>query len=114
MLWEQFLTKCTMQVKTEVPDGQGGVVTSFNDGSVFQAAIIKNSSAVERVAEKQGITASYTITTPSTVSLKFHDIFKRNSDNKTFRVISNALDSNPPKVATFSFNQVNAEEWCES
>lgn len=114
MLWEQFLTKCTMQVKTEVPDGQGGVVTSFSDGSVFQAAIIKNSSAVERVAEKQGITASYTITTPSTVSLKFHDIFKRNSDNKTFRVISNALDSSPPKVATFYFNQVNAEEWYES
>lgn len=114
MLWEQFLTKCTMQVKTEVPDGQGGVVTSFSDGNVFQAAIIKNSSAVERVAEKQGIMASYTITTPSIVSLKFHDIFKRNSDNKTFRVISSTKDSSPPKVATFYFNQVNAEEWDES
>ena len=103
-----------MQIKSEISDGQGGVVTSWTDGDTFNAAIVKNNSAVERVAEKQGVTASYTITTPSTVNLKFHDIFKRNSDNKTFRVISNTLDSSPPKVATFSFNQVNAEEWYES
>lgn len=114
MLWETFLTECTMQIKSEISDGQGGVVTSWADSDTFNAAIVKNNSAVERVAEKQGVTASYTITTPSTVNLKFHDIFKRNSDNKTFRVISNTLDSSPPKVATFSFNQVNAEEWYES
>lgn len=111
MLWETFLTECTMQTKSTISDGQGGVVTSWTNGDTFLSAIVKNSTAIERVAEKQGVKASYTVTTPVTVSLKFHDIFKRNSDNKTFIVTSNSSDSKPPQVSTFKFNQVTAEEW---
>ena len=96
---------------TSVSDGQGGITTTWSDGETFEAAIVKNTTAAERIAEKQGVKASYTITTPSTVSLKFHDIFKRNSDSKLFIVTSDATDSKPPAVATFEFNQVNAEEW---
>lgn len=111
MLWETFLTDCTKQSKSTVSDGQGGVVTTWTNGNTFKAAIVKNSTAVERVAEKQGIKASYTVTTPANVSLQFHDIFKRNSDNKVFIVTSSSVDSKPPQVASFSFNQVSAEEW---
>lgn len=100
-----------MQTKSTVSDGQGGVTTTWANGNTFKAAIVKNNTAVERVAEKQGIKASYTITTPATVSLNFHDIFKRDSDNKTFIVTSSSVDSKPPKVASFAFNQVDAEEW---
>lgn len=111
MLWETFLTDCTIQTKSTASDGQGGVITTWDKGSTFKAAIVKNTTAAERIAEKQGIKASYTITTPSTVSLKFHDIFKRDSDSKLFIVTSDDTDSKPPAVATFEFNQVTAEEW---
>lgn len=111
MLWESFLTNCTKQTKSTVSDGQGGVTVTWTNGDTFKAAIVKNSTAIERVAEKQGIKASYTVTTPVDVMLQFHDIFKRNSDNKMFIVTSSATDSTPPKVASFGFNQVTAEEW---
>lgn len=111
MLWETFLTKCTKQVKATVPDGQGGVVTTWTEGDTFLSAIVKNNTAVERVAEKQGVKTSYTVTTPADVCLQFHDIFTRDADNKYFIVTSNYTDSNPPEVASFKFNQVTAEEW---
>lgn len=111
MLWEDFLTNCTIQTKTTESDGQGGVITTWAAGTTFKAAIVKNNTAADRIAEKQGVKASYTVTTPTTVSLKFHDIFKRNSDNKLFIVTSNATDSAPPLTASFMFNQVSAEEW---
>ena len=111
MLWETFLTDCTKQSKSTVPDGQGGVTVTWTEGDTFKAAIVKNSTAIERVAEKQGIKASYTVTTPVDVMLQFHDIFKRNSDGKLFIVTSSSVDSKPPQVASFSFNQVTAEEW---
>lgn len=111
MLWETFLTECTMQTVQVVSDGQGGVTSTWADSDTFQAAIVKNASIAERLAEKQGVSATYTITTPETITLQFHDVFKRNSDNRYFIVTSNYVDSKPPKVATFTFNQVTAEEW---
>ena len=111
MLWETFFTDCTMQSKTTVSDGQGGVITTWGNGNTFKAAIVKNSTVFERIAEKQGVIASYTITTSTNTTLKFHDVFKRNSDSKKFIVTSNAVDSQPPNVSSFHFNQVTAEEF---
>lgn len=111
MLWEDFLTECITQTKTTVSDGQGGVTVTWKDGDTFNAAIVKNSTVMERIAEKQGVKASYRVTTPVTTVLQFHDIFKRKSDSKLFIVTSSATDSKPPQVASFSFNQVSAEEW---
>lgn len=111
MLWETFFKDCTMLTKVTTSDGQGGVTTEWTNGDTFKAAIVKINTSFERVAEKQGVKASYQITTPINKNLKFHDIFKRNQDNKKFIVTSDATDSQPPEFATFKFNQVLAEEW---
>lgn len=111
MLWETFFTDCTMQSKTTVSDGQGGVTTDWTNGSTFKAAIVKSNTAVERVAERQGAKAGYIITTPIDIVLKFHDVFKRDKDSKLFIVTSDATDTSPPEFATFKFNQVTAEEF---
>ena len=111
MLWKTFFTDCTKIAKTTTSDGQGGVTTEWTNGDTFKAAIVKISTAMERVAEKQGVKASYRITTSIDTALNFHDIFKRNSDNKKFIVTSNATDSQPPEFASFKFNQVLAEEF---
>ncbi|MBR4266485.1 MAG: hypothetical protein IKQ46_10575 [Bacteroidales bacterium] len=111
MLWENFLTDCITQIKSTVSDGQGGVTTSWEDGTTFTAAIVKDTSTADRIAEKQGVTASYTVTTPVTTLLKFHDIFKRKSDNKLFIVTSDYIDTKPPNCASFEFWQVSAKEW---
>jgi len=111
MLWETFLVPCVTQTLNRVSDGQGGFTTTLTDGTEFNAAIVKDTTIEEKVAEKDISVANYLITTKEDIVLNFHDIIKRKSDNKMFRVTSDYLDSKPPGVATFKFNQVSAEEW---
>ena len=110
-LIDTMKTPCTMIDKRTVPDGMGGTTTAWVDGAEFEAAIVKDSSMTARMAEKQGVTEVYTVTTGKNVQLDFHDVFRRNSDGDVIRVTSNITDSKTPKVATFSFGQVTAEKW---
>ena len=98
-------------MQERIPDGQGGFISRLTDGTQFLAAIVKTTSFDPTIAEKGVSRASYTVTTPSEVTLNYHDMFKRNSDNKCFRVTSDIIDSHPPSCASFRFYQVFAEEW---
>lgn len=110
-LYEAFFEPCVEIVKIRSDDAVGGSNIEWREGGRFNAAIVKNNSLQARVAEKEGVTEVYTVTTKTGVGLDFHEVFKRESDGQIFRVTSNAKDSQSPKVATFSFEQVNAERW---
>lgn len=110
-LIEDFMVDCVMVEKRRAPDGLGGFTTTWEDGAAFRAAVVKNNTLAARVAEKQGVTEVYTVTTPAGVDLDFHEVFRRVDDGAVFRVTSNARDSRPPKSATFAFEQVTAELW---
>lgn len=101
----------TMIDKTTIPDGYGGYETIWKDGAPFKAAIVLDSSMQARIAEKDGVTALYTITTNRSVNLQFHDIFRRERDGKIFRVTSDGDDKTTPASATLDMRQVSAEEW---
>lgn len=110
-LLESFKTDCTMLEKKRVSDGEGGFTTEWTDGVAFKAAITLDNSTAARVAEKEGVTNLYTVTTDVNAHLDFHDVFRRESDGQIFRVTSNGDDKRTPSVATFKFEQVSAEEW---
>lgn len=110
-LFENMMVPCVMVEKKRVPDGQGGTTTEWTDGAEFMAAVIKNDTLAAIVAEKQGVTEVYKVTTKPGVGLEFHEVFRRVSDGATFRVTSNATDSQTPNVASFAFEQVTAERW---
>ena len=100
-----------MQDKTTVPDGYGGTKTEWKDGAEFDAAITLDTSMQARVAESQGVTNLYTVTTKQNVNLQFHDVFRRETDKKIFRVTSDGDDKKTPASATLNMRQVSAEEW---
>ena len=110
-LFETMMTKCVMIEKKRTPDGQGGTTVKWSEGAAFMAAVTKDTTLAAVVAEKQGVTEVYTVTTKPGVGLEFHEVFKRLEDGAVFRVTSNAIDSKPPKGATFAFEQVRAERW---
>lgn len=110
-LIDGYLQPCVMLTKKRVPDGQGGFEAIWTDGDEFDAAIVKDRSLQARVAEKQGVSSVYTITTARGVALEYHEVFRRVSDGAIFRVTSDYTDSRPPAVATFDFEQVTAERW---
>jgi DNA polymerase III sliding clamp (beta) subunit (PCNA family) len=110
-LIDDFKTTCIILEKTRKPDGAGGFLTEWHEGTRFEAAITFNNSMEARTAEKQGVTSLYTVTTAKNAKLEYHDVFKRLSDNKIFRVTSDGDDILTPARANFQFLQVNAEEW---
>ena len=108
-LFELFKTKCTKMVKARVPDGEGGWTVGWAEGGGFRAAIVLDSSTNARIAEAEGVTGLYTVTADKGTGLGFHDAFRRDSDGKTFRVTK--VNNPTPSMASFQFDQCQAEEW---
>lgn len=110
-LLDAAMTKCTMIHKTTTPDGYGGERAVWVDGAEFYAAVSFDSSMVARVGQAQGVTNLYTVTTRKDKVLEFHEVFRRQSDGKIFRVTSDGDDKATPDSASLNMRVVTAEEW---
>lgn len=110
-LMNDFAEDCVLMEKVRVPDGEGGWSTTWTEGAGFRAAITHDSTLGARVAEREGMTSTYTVTTDKAMPLDFHDVFKRVRDGQTFRVTSDGTDEQTPGRATFQVSQVSAEAW---
>lgn len=110
-LLSEAMETCYMLDRRTVPDGYGGYRQRYTEGASFQAAIVFDTSIEARIAEKQGVTSRYTVTTPRTLVLEYHDVFRRDRDSKIFRVTSDGDDKYTPASATLDMRQVTAEEW---
>lgn len=110
-LIDEFKSPVCFLEKKRVPDGEGGFVTTWQEGAKFSAAIAFDTSIEARVAEKQGVTSVYTISTEKSVVLEYHDVLKRLFDGKIFRVTSDGDDKYTPASSALDMRQVTAEEW---
>lgn len=110
-LLSEAMEECVMLDKTTSKDGYGGYDVTWSEGAMFNAAIVLDTSIQARVAEKQGVTGMYTVTTDKALNLQFYDVFRRMSDGKVFRVTSKGDDKKTPGSATLNMRQVSAEEW---
>lgn len=110
-LLDDAMETCVIMDKSTESDGYGGYRTVYSEGAEFQAAIVFDTSIQARVAEKQGVTSLYTVTTSKALVLQYHDIFKRMRDNKVFRITSDGDDKFTPASSTLDMRQVTAEEF---
>ena len=110
-LLSEAMELCVLLDKKRTQDGYGGYVVAWVESVPFNAAIVLDSSMQARIAEKQGVTGLYTITTEKAFNLQFHDVFRRVRDGKIFRVTSDGDDNKTPASATLNMRQVSAEEW---
>lgn len=110
-LLSEAMTPCVILDKKTVSDGYGGYKTDWSDGAEFDAAIVLDTSMQARIGEKQGVTSLYTVTTSRALTLEYHDVFRRLSDGKIFRVTSDGDDKYTPKSTALDMRQVSAEEW---
>lgn len=110
-LLSEAMDICVMLDKRTVPDGYGGYISQWAQGAEFKAAIVFDTSIEARRAEGEGVSSLYTVTTGREITLQYHDVFVRGSDNKIFRVTSDGDDKFTPKSAGLNMRQVTAEEW---
>ena len=73
--------------------------------------MIFNNSLEAKQAEAMGVTSVYTLTTKRSTILEYHDVLRRESDGKIFRVTSDGDDNFTPQSATLDMRQVSCEEW---
>ena len=110
-LLDDAMETCVILNKVTEADGYGGYRTTWADGAEFKAAIVFDTSIEARVAEVQGVTSRYTITTSRALTLEYHDVFRRVRDGKVFRVTSDGDDKYTPASTSLDMRQVTAEEW---
>lgn len=110
-LLDEYYEDYTLMTKTLTPDGYGGYNTTWKESGTFKAAAVLDSSIEAEIGKVQGVTSVYTITTPKSINLDYHDVIKRNSDNATFRITSDGTDKKTPASASIDMRQVRAESW---
>lgn len=110
-LIDEAMADVVLLEKRRESDGEGGFTTTWYEGARFKAAITFDSSMQARTASAQGVTSLYTVTTRRAAMLSFHDVLKRLSDGKIFRVTSDGDDRFTPASAGLDMRQVTAEEW---
>ena len=110
-LLSDAMEKCYFLAKTKVPDGYGGYSNKYVPSTEFYCAITFDASMEARRADKEGVTSLYTVTTPRTMTLEYHDVFQRDRDKKIFRVTSDGDDKFTPSSTKLDMRQVTAEEF---
>lgn len=110
-LLDDAMVDVVMLDRKSESDGEGGFIPVWSEGASFRAAITFDSSIEARTAQKQGVTSLYTVTTRRAAVLKYHDVFKRLSDGKIFRVTGDGDDKFTPRSSALDMRQVTAEEW---
>ena len=97
--------------KVRVSDGLGGYDTVWTEGVTIQCAPQFSTSLQARTAQAQGVSSMYTLVTKKEITLEFHDVLKRKSDGKIFRVTSDGDDKYTPNTAGLNMRVVTCEEW---
>ena len=110
-LLDEAMEEFKIMNKSKVSDGYGGYVTTWTEGAGINAAAVLDQSVEALTAQAQGVTGIYTITTKKSLTLEYHDVIKRVSDGKIFRITSDGDDAKTPNSASINMRQVRAEEW---
>ena len=110
-LLTQMMEDCLILNQVRTDDAYGGHGKTWTPGKAFKAAIAKNRSPEQKIAEKQGISESFTVVVEEGMTLNYHDVFKRVSDEAIFRVTSRTKDSTAHPASTVRIAVVNAERW---
>ena len=77
----------------------------------FKAAIAKQSSPEQQIAEKEGISEAFMMVVEKGVALEYHDVIKRLSDGSIFRTTSRTKDSTAHPASTVKISTVTVERW---
>ena len=106
-----MMESCQILNRIRTDDPYGGYTEAWSPGATFKAAIAKNSSPEQQIAEKEGISEAFTVVVEQSFSLDYHEVFQRLSDGAIFRVTSRTTDSTAHPASTVKIATVTAERW---
>lgn len=111
-LIDRMMNDCVIMNEAVLDDGEGGFNTTWTEGAVCKVAITNDTSLQAKIAEKDGFTNTYTLTTTKDTPLAFGKVIKRLSDGLILKVTNDKKDF--PEVASANvrkYKQFSAERW---
>ena len=96
--------------KAIVDDGEGGQITVWTAGLKFMAAVTLDDTTEMLIAKAQGIKGAYSVTTSRSVRLPYHTVFRRVSDGKIYRIVTDD-EFAPPATSSLDIRGNRAEEF---
>lgn len=109
MLLDDFAHKCVMLEKTRVFGDEGGWTTQWSEGAEFDNYAALDTSMEARRAEKEGVTSVYNVLVKQSVPLEYNDYFRDTETGRTYRVTSNPVDKQTPKMSAMNLKFFTAE-----
>lgn len=109
MLLNDYAHTCTILVKEETRDGEGGRKTEYVDGAQFTNHQALDTSTEARRAEQEGVTSLYSGLIDQGVQLEYGDYFRDEVIGNTYRVTSIPDEKQSPASASFSLKYFTAE-----
>lgn len=110
-LLSENMTTFSRIEQTLAPDGEGGSNVTYEAVGTFQAAVATVSRREGTEGEAMRNVTTYQITTRRSEELTYHQIIRREKDQKYFRITSNGKDRTTPLSAGLDMRVVSAEEW---
>ena len=110
-LLDEYTVKCRILTKTITEDPVGGYKTEWTPGTCFQAAWEYESAPEITVAEQQGVSRTYRIYVDKTLSLDFHDVFRRKDNGQIYRVTNPGTDRKTPSFSLLNKRLIEVEKW---
>lgn len=110
-LLENAMTMFYRMTPTRTSDGEGGTTTTWANGASILAAVVPKSMPQIILGEKQVLGRQYAVTAPRGTALLFHEVIKRASDSRVFRITSASADLATPINAGLAYEQSTAEDW---
>lgn len=88
-----------------------GEEITYKEGETISGAIGTLSKKEMLIAEANENKSIYVITTSKDVLIEYGAIIKRSKNGRALRITSDWRDAEPPKISSFNWVQVNAEEF---
>lgn len=96
--------------KAIVDDGEGGQITVWTPGYRFMAAVTLDDTTEMLIAQAQGVRGNYSVTTHKDTRLPYHTVFRRVSDGKIYRIVTDD-EFAPPVTSSLDIRGNRAEEY---
>lgn len=110
-LLDQNYTEFELLEFTQTKDGEGGYIREWTVKSTFFANWYVKSDLQRYAALKAETLGDYVLLTGREITLSFHNVIRRISDGKVFRIVTDSDDRYTPQSATLNLRYQEMEEW---
>lgn len=108
-LIDDFARNCIIIEKKIAQDGEGGYITTWNDGAEFLLYQALDTSMEARIAESQGVKSVYSALVDKSLPIAYGDYYRDLQSGLVYRVTSNPEEKQAPKRSGLQLKYFTAE-----